>query len=345
MLELQSQVHFEVEREFRAVARGCNQLFDQLRNLVGQLGKEITRARAKAQVQKMRELTDLGRAHANMIRASAVSSADIGALVSGWAAVGEQVGRTAQDMLPAGDNVLSTEASRILNEIVKLVNESIPEKQREIDASQKRTSALTTALREKIGSVENHLQGASQAAVVADNRLSKPAEVITARATAYDLTGRAVKDLTGLRSIVAPNCTSKCSEALSIIDDLVLLLEGTQQWIKEPEKVMAFNASRGESGIAGQALARQNQTHYAHPVVAGGLNNVLDRHCPPGSSLRVAFCTTCVLLPVKAWAWWRSPSSDQLVNALESGVRRANRTLSCAEARRLAEDIVNSRLI
>ncbi|HEX8139822.1 MAG TPA: hypothetical protein VF544_19845 [Pyrinomonadaceae bacterium] len=344
MLEIQSHVSFEVQSDFRSVTRGCNELFDQLKNLVGQLEKEITRTRARAQVEQMRELTEVGRAHARLI-ASSVPTVEINALVTGWALVGEQVGRTAQNLLPAGENVLSTDASRILNEIVKLVHQSIPEQQALIIETQKRTSALVNALRERIGSVEDYLQEASQAAVVADNHLSKHAEAVKARATAADLTARAITDLQALKTIVTQNCTGKCDETLAAIDDLNLLLEGTKQWIKEPDKVLAFNAATGAGELAGKALARQGRPSYAHPLLVERLDSVLARHCPPGSSLQTALCTTLVLLPVKGWAWWSRPARDQLVYAVERGLVRARRTLACEGERPLAEDIVSAGLV
>lgn len=344
MLEIQSHVSFEIQNDYWTVTRGCSELFDQLKGLVGQLEKEITRSRMKAQVEQMRELTEIGRAHAKLIRAS-VSSAELNGLVTGWALVGEQVGRTAQNLLPAGQNVLSPDASRILNEIVKLVNEAIPEQQSKIAQTQERTSALTTALRGKIGNVENYLREASRFAVVAENRFSKPDEATKARATAAELVGKAIAELGELKTIVTQNCAGKCGEGLVAIDDLSRLLEGTQQWIKEPEKVLAFNASRDESNVAMNALARRERLSYAHPVIADRLDNVLARRCPPGSSLQTALCTTLVLLPVKGWAWWVRPSRDQLVYAVERGLIRASRTLSCGQERPLAEDIVNSGLV
>lgn len=285
----------------------------------------------------MRDLTDIGRTQANMLNAHA-SSTDTRALVKSLTLVSEQVGQTAQDLLPAGQNQLSAEASRILNKIVRLVKESIPRQQALISETQKSTNELLNVLRNNIKSIEGHLDAAREAAVVADNPLSKPGAIEKAREMAVGETTEAIKELSELKSTAIKRCGDKCSEATQIIDDLVMTLEGIREWIKAPEKVLAFIEDRDP---ARDATASLRQTHYAHPLAPETIGNIFARHCPPGSSWQVAKCQTAVIAVFKGWKVYRyfsTPSQAEKINYVETRVK----SLFSCNARAMAEDIVRS---
>lgn len=337
MSDIQAGIHLEVIGEWVERTKACNRLFDELRTLVEQLETAVHQPEMRTQVKQMRDLTEIGRTQAKMMNAHATST-DTRALVKSITLVSQQVGETAQDLLPTGKNELGAEASRILNQIVKLVKESIPRQQAQITETQRSTNELLNALRKNIKSVEGHLDAAREAAVVADNPLKSPREIKDARVTAAGETDKAITELGELKATAIQQCGGKCSDATQNIDDLVMFLEGIREWIKAPDKVLAFNSNMDP---AGNATASLRQTRYAHPVRPETLGNIFSRHCPPGSQWQVASCTTFVLAPLKGWAWFRRPSQAQKINAVESGVRKL---FSCS-ARALAEDIVNSSLL
>jgi hypothetical protein len=342
--EVQSNIHLAVISELRSRTIECNHLFGRLRELVDRLEKAVSRSPARAQVVQMRELTEMARAHANLITKASTSTRERRVLTTSMSYVSQQVGKTAQDLLPTGQNVLSAEASGILNEIVKLVNESIPQQQALITKSQDSTNALVDTLQKKVKSVDSHLEEATSYAVKADYKLTPQPEMIKARALAADRTGKAVLELTELKTTAQQKCGDKCDKAVELIDDLINILSGIEEWIKDPARVLAFNASQS---VSGKTTASLRQTSYAHAAVAESVGSVLGRHCKPGSPIQTLSCITYIIAPAKGWKWkekamFRSTTREKLISVVERNIVQG---YSCSSARQLAEDLVNAGLV
>jgi hypothetical protein len=339
LFNIQSENYHELIGELSEASRACTSLFNDLSRLVDALEKEVARAQ-KAQVQQLRDLTEIGRAHASLIRnPDGVQTSP--ALLTGLSLVSAQVGKTAQDLLPPGENTLSAEASRILNEIVRLVHESVP-KQAHLKEVQQDVREKDELIRRETRRIEDVLRSARESAVVADNPLTSRGQVLAARGQAVSKITEALDSLQTLKTRI-----NQSKEALESLDLLVLLLEGTRQWIKEPEKIAAFRpgSSQDLSGSA-QADGSQQSNHARRAGMAASLDRILAHHCPPGSSWQVAGCAT-LLGVINGLNYFRRPSTEQRISAIERSLTRLSMISSCRaseEAHNLAVDIVNAGL-
>src|SRR6185295_6608707 len=106
-----------VEAAFR-----CRTDFEELNKLVKDLESELKQSRGSTPARQLRELAEASLASARVVTASMThpNKAAYGTL-SPLIAVAEHIEKSAQDLLPDKENVLSRKASQIVNSIVKKI--------------------------------------------------------------------------------------------------------------------------------------------------------------------------------------------------------------------------------
>ncbi|MET0623541.1 MAG: hypothetical protein ABW250_11220 [Pyrinomonadaceae bacterium] len=334
---IQAELVYQTYKESSEALRRCNDIFDDIAKEVGELEKAIRRQpprpRVRAEVRHMSELTDAGRAQVGMIKAVAGGPRDSRASVAPIIFVAAEVGRKAEELLPPGENRLGDEATRHLNNIVKIVRASIPVND---DLKTKQASADERAshIRAELNGIIGLLSAASGDVDAAEKPGSGGNS--QSRSKAAEKAQAAADKLGALKKYVqGRELTPESSET---IDSLIMLIGGTSYWISQPEQVISPTVSKAEPGFRFEHAAYARAAAAPMPLLLQSVETILGEHCSRDSLGQVTILVQSILLPTRGWkaarlaaarlALSNPPTPNEVREAVELALRRCARLVN-----------------
>jgi hypothetical protein len=274
------------------VAIDCQNQFHSLCESVGQLEVELRRTRPTSsdnQVQQMRALAEIGCATASQLVNTALPQ-NPAALAQSLETINRQIALAAEQLLPNGETVLSAEATRLLRLILTQVHQSA--------AIQRNINTARTSMQEEKDLIVNGVQliqrlifDASSKILIADDETSRGGQ--KARQDAVTLLGDAqtkVKEF--IAKLEARDLYAKSPSA----EVLLIVLEGTKQWVSEPASVGAASASYRTSDQVRFLTISDVEPRAALPVLGLDPREVtrLLRYCPPDGVIHLGQVLTAM---------------------------------------------------
>lgn len=233
ILELESSLIFKIFRETNESLLECNKLLRQLSGLVKELENEISksgRAEVIDPVRRMRQLAEAGVRNGHAVKASAIADQSVYSLQFDY--IADRVGQDAKELLPGGKNILSPNATRILNRILDLIKRSEPLREK-LDEKQTQADKRAKEIRERLRASRDLMSNAGK---LVDSAETQPRDKVPAlRSDASANVTTAIENLEWIKTNTVGKELPLDGEVL--IDALVTLLEGIVYWMRNPEKV------------------------------------------------------------------------------------------------------------
>lgn len=313
MYELRSAVYKQSFKTVSAEAETTIDYFAQLCDKVTALKAALVAERkGSAKYEHMKALADIGCAGAGQIK----GLSDVGATqaqLSQLNVVSEQIRQLAYELLPEGQGVtLSVEATRILREIILIVDQQTGEKRRRLQAALERTRTATNEFEE---AAETILARISEA-------IRKLYEPDSAEATA-ELVGKAGVEL---EKLLARLRAASMQSEVKRTELLIALVEGTRQWIAGKR---AERAAVEGSSVFRRAVYRAEPAAPIPIVAAAELSALIYNFYPPESGYKSFKCSLILTqLRFRAWTKSQGVTRDWAVEMIRRGLDDKNVTCS-----------------
>jgi hypothetical protein len=306
---LRADLVFRIFRQTNEAFRECNVLLKKLTALVKDLEREILRsgrAELTNPVRQMRYLAEAGVRHGHAIKASTLGSVghSLYGLQLGY--IVDTVGQDAKGLLPEGKNVLSRNATRILNEIVDLTKSSEPLREN-LDKEQANANKRADEIQDKLRSAED-LMG-SAGSLVDSMGTQTGTQVAGVRSNASDSVTKAIENINWVKTnTIRKELTLEGEE---LIDAFVTLLEGIVYWINNPEKVVVRGSASAQiekrSALIKVSFASEASASTGAPDDAW--ESVLSRLCKRESLQQNAIIITGLIAALTAWRLGREAAA------------------------------------
>ena len=294
--QLINRVHGELDR---AVAKPYEQGYQESENMFDRLLKEIRilegelrQSKMRAQARQMRNLAELGRSNAQILRTS--TSSKTRGLISGDAldVVGEQVCNVAKELLPAAQVTLSPAATEALRRILCIIHERQTRRETEKLPKDGLTTELNYIQREILAAGDALFAGAEVAAK-ADFRGQNPAAL---RIKAQEQVGKAISILQSLKAKYQEQLRKLFSiesqrGSLSI-DMLIDILTGARKWVGDPSLLPVTAQGYGSEGGAFRTIA--NWSGSSPDSLWSSIGGALSNSCEADTWLRRAWCLSLI---------------------------------------------------
>lgn len=337
LFRIQSDSFTLLGRRIEAVAVDCQEQFKKLCESVNQLAAELRKSgstNSDIQVQQMKALAEIGCSSATQLVNSPSPQGSLAAVLRSLETINKEIGLAAQQLLPEGETVLSPEATRVLRVIVTQVHQSAAI-QRSIDDARKATRESRDLIVQSIQSIQRLLFDAGSEILVADEGNSVDGQ--NARSRAARLLGEARQKLKGfIDNLKARQLYSDKSPG----DSLLLVLDGTKQWVSDPASVGASPAiSYKNDEMRFLTIRDVTQPHSGAPFISfnpAEVAELLRNFCPPDGAVHVSQVITA-MTSVVGWTvamrvlialGVRGPlTAEEVLNAVRLGLNALR--LSC----------------
>jgi hypothetical protein len=279
LLRIQSESFNLLNKKILLVAVDCHNQFKKLCESVEQLEVELVKGgktKSEVQTQQMRVLAEIGCSSAAQL-ANATSPQDSASLLRSLEAINKQIALAAEQLLPEGDIVLTIEATRHLRLIIAQTHQSAAI-QRNIQGARMGTQESRDLIIQGTQEVQRLMFDAGGKILIADDGTSQ--ENQKAREDAIKLLGDAQDRLN--RFVTDLKTRELYSEA-SPTELLLVVLEGTKQWVKDPASVGASSAASQTNDRVRFTLISDLEARATAPIFRLDPQAVtgLLRHCPP----------------------------------------------------------------
>lgn len=291
-LRIQSDSFNILNRKILTVAIDCQNQFHSLCESVEQLEVELRRTRPTSndsQVQKMRALAEIGCATASQLVNTTLPQ-NSAALAQFLETINRQIALAAEQLLPNGETLLTAEATRLLRLILTQVHQSAAI-QRNIDRARTSMQEERDLIVNGVQLVQRLILDASSKILIADDETSRGSQ--KARQDAVKLLGDAqIK----LKEFIAKlKARELYAESLSV-EVLLIVLEGTKQWVSEPASVGATNASYRDGDQVRFMTISDIEPRAELPILGLDPREVtrLLRYCPPDGIIHLSQVLTAM---------------------------------------------------
>jgi len=280
LFRIQSDSFGKLNDKIELVAADCEQRYKSLCQLVEQLETELRKTNRAGQVQQMKVLTEIGCASAGQLVTSTSSQGEQAGLKA-LDTINREIVRAVEELLPEGETVLGTEATRVLRAILTEVHKSTASQQR-MDDNQLARRESKDLITKGIQKVQGLIFSASSQILHADDGSSGSQN---ARARAVELLGQTRDQLEQLiNDLKARQLYSEGSPG----ELLLALLDGTKQWVSNPASVGASPTSaymRDEPRFI--TVKEFSPSAATVPFIGFSVNRVSDllRECCPPDGL------------------------------------------------------------
>ncbi len=344
LFRIQSDSFNLLPGELERVAVDCRDQFKKLCESVAQLEVELRKVNGSKRdpgVEQMKVLAELGCSSAtNLVNSP---SQDPVASLKTLEGINKAISLATQHLLPEGETVLNAEATRLLRVILAQVHESAAI-QRSIDTARKTTKEAREIITQGTLVVRRLMFEAGNEILIADDGNSTESK--KARQQAVKLLGQAHEKLTTLIGVLkARQLYSDASPG----DLLLLVLEGTKQWVDDPASVNASaSLDQDTNEVRFQKIGVVETNRTAAPVIGFDPRQVaglLKSFCPPDGAMHLSQVLTS-MNAVKGWKvamlikhklGWRGPvTSDEVLGAVKSTLYFLR--LSCRPHRNVVPD-------
>lgn len=315
-----------VTKKIERVAVDCQDQFKKICASVEQLESQLQNNK-NPQVERMKVLAEIGCAGADL--ATTTPPEGTKALLRSLDTVNREIALAAQELLPERETVLTPAATLTLRAIVVQVNESAAIRSRIGDARDS-TRESTDLIVKGVQSIQRLIFEASSQILVADE--GKSTESQAARRRATELLSQ-TRD--SLKQLIDALKTKQLYAEESPGDFLLLVLDGTKQWVQDPASVGAsptISNLRGEVTFVHIVLSAPPPPAMPFSGFDGDeVNRLLRKYCPPDGAIHQAQVITA-MTAVVGWkvakAFFGSPPSySDLLDAVRSALNVLH--LSC----------------
>jgi hypothetical protein len=311
LTELQGAIY---RQTIKTISVGVDRAIDysaQLCDKVGELKAALVAERKGSEYERMKALADIGCVGAGQIKGFS-EAGKVQAQLSSLNVIGEQIRRMAYELLPEGQGVtLSVEATRILREIILIVDQQTVELRRQLLAAQAQSRHVADEFEVATEKIQTLLSAA----------IRKMYEPDSAAATAA-LVAQAGEELRKLRAQLQP--TSMTAE-LKKTDLLIALTGGTRQWVADEH---ATRASVAGPGIFRQAVYSREPPAPVRVASSGELYSLIYNLYPPEGYFKAGKCML-LLTQIKIWRKVEDITRDAAVELVEHALD--NYHLTCSE--------------
>lgn len=336
LLQLQSQSFTLLHKKMEVVAVDCQGQLRKLCESVQKLSDEIAKRGANSSnVDHLKVLAELGCASADQVSMSTSVTTSAAALQT-LESVNKKLLSAAEELLPSGEATLSTEATNILRLIIVQIHQSAAT-QRSITETRAQSREAHELIVNGIQTIQRLMRDAGDRILTADE--GKPEQRAQARQDAITL----LRDArTKLNEFVEKLKMQQLYDPESPANFLALALEGTEQWVRDPESVGAV--SRGASDTDEARMERAIYVVESRPADVRGFQpaqvaGLLHSYCQPDSLLHVGQVMTA-LTPVRGWkilidgasaiGLRGAPTFGEVLSAVSSALRMGR--LVCSES-------------
>ena len=320
LTDVQQQAVDQFAQKVIGELSNCEQVLKKVYDQCLVLEKELERSALKSEARHMRELLEVQRAHARLLRDYVGATSDLQyAGMHSLAFVSERILKSAKDLRPSdGGMILSTEGVAALKEIIRLVKE-YKDSNKKAGMAQEDHQAELTRIHAQIKSIKDWLMNASNLIVQAETSQAQNAATLRRQAR-----GEITKAITELGKL--PPDASPSSDKDQPKEKLALLLSGVGKWIEQQQTgKMARMDSYGPSSTI--RLASFPGSSKSPQV---NVRSLLGEHCPPASILRALHCLS-IVTPV----WLLPISVEDRVNLIEDALNLSR--FQCLENRSIRD--------
>ena len=311
LLELQSSVYRQSAREVNTGIDRTIDYFGQLCDRVSALKSALIAERKGAEYERMKAMADIGCVSAGQIKGFS-DAGKVQAQLSSLNTISEQIRQMAYELLPEGRGVtLSVEATRILREIILIVDQQTVELRRQLLAAQ---TKLRRATDEFDGAVQSAQSRISEA-------IRKIAEPNSANAAAAKVAQAAEE----LKKLSAQLRTASMQPQAERAELLAALMDGARRWVAGEH---TMSAEAGGAGIFRSAVYRGEPAAPIPFVYSGGLYSLLYNFYPPEGSFKAARCAVMLTL-IKLSTVGRSPTREEAERMVRDSL--ATHHITCSE--------------
>lgn len=293
--QLITRVHSELDRAvakpYEEKLKRTESMFNRLLKEIGVLEDELSKSKIRAQARQMRDLAELGRSNAQLLRASTTSKNRL--LLSGdpLGVVAAQVCTLAQELLPTARVTLRGAATEALRNILCIVHEQETQRQAEPLPKEGLIVELNYIQRE-ILAVMDALWAGAEAAAKADFRGQDSAAL---RIRAQDQIGKAISMLQGLKAkydLELRNLASTEPRGSLSIDMLIDILTGAKKWVGDPSLLPVTAQSYRSEGAEFRTIA--NWSEASPESLWSRIGGALSNSCEADTWLRRAWCLSLI---------------------------------------------------
>ncbi|HKO61547.1 MAG TPA: hypothetical protein VJV03_10335 [Pyrinomonadaceae bacterium] len=226
----------------------------------------------------------------------------------------DELSEKAQELLPSGRNVLSAAATELLNEIIKLVRDSAPVREK-LELQQASADLEAKQIRKSFKDAEDHLEKAID---LVDAGFQQPGADDLSSASKH------VTDAVAILETLKTDPSGK--KSAGSFDVVITLLEGVAYWIKNPEQIVIPDVTRSDNNVDFVNAALSRPGHHASVPVPQTLLDALGKFCSRDSLQQFAIATSGLVLPLSAWKgarafFGRPVSPGELISKIENTLR------------------------
>ncbi|HEX8500870.1 MAG TPA: hypothetical protein VF659_09790 [Pyrinomonadaceae bacterium] len=320
MYELQSAIYRQSFKDVSTHVERTIDYFSQLCDKVGALKAALVAERKGSEYERMKALTDIGCVGAGQIKGFS-NAGKVQAQLSSLNAVSEQIRQMAYELLPEGRGVtLSVEATRILREIILLIDQQTVEVRKQLQAALEQSRRAANEYEAATESIQARLSEAIR-------KLYEPDSAAAAAA----LVGKAGDELNKLLAqLQAASMQNEAKKA----ELLIALAEGTRLWVAGKRD---GRAGAADSGVFRPASYRRAAAAPAPVAASGELSSLIYNLYPPEGYFKAGKCAL-LLTQLKVWARVQGVTRDGAVEMVRRGLDNYHITCSDYQGRGCQRD-------
>ena len=293
--QLVTQVHSELDiavaKPYEESYQRSESMFERLLQEIRTLEDELNKSKTRAQARHMRDLVELGRANAQLIRASVKKNRPL-LTADPVAVVSAQVCKVAEELLPAAEVTLSSAATEALKRIICLIHEQETRRQTEKLPRSGLTADINYIQREILAVMDSLWSGA-EAAAKADAP-GQDAEAM--RRIAEEQVGKAISSVQALKAKYGQQLSKLASaepgRGALAIDMFIDILAGAKKWVADPSLLPVTAQAYRREGGAFRTVSWSRSS--ARDSLWSRIGSALSGSCQADTWLRRAWCLSLV---------------------------------------------------
>ena len=306
LIKVQSDAFTEASKGIITASTNCYETLKKIQDQVKVLQTEIQNGHTQTQTQQLRQITEIGKAQAELVKVS-FNSGPSGqlALTSALTMISDHMRSTSQDLLPPGDITLTAKAKEALAELFRLVRD-FGQVSEETRRAQVEYQHRLDAIRTNISAIRDALFAASAKVSEAEAAVA-PNAAQAARDSAASSIDEAICILEVVRS--SPGTVAQCNplppsattsafqpSAATPTDLMIAVLQGTKRMIQNPQLLSLIIG--GADNRTGFVPAVFNSAATPAASIYSRVRAAINNTCPQGTWLRTLWCIDLILGPL-----------------------------------------------
>ena len=260
---LQSELYKKAYEKIEGDLANCNDQFVKICQKVQQLKAEIIKTRPSDQIERLHAMTEFSCLKVQQLQTSLTLPAakkSSQTVSKELKTVTDQIRKMAEELLPEGGTTLTAEATRILRELIVMIETAI-EMQSRIDTVRVQYKTEVKAAIDMIQNIRTALDSARR-------------KMFDANAT-KSVVDFMVEAVEGLKKLSTSLETLKYEDDLRTANVLILLVEGTKEWVKDPNLITSKSRNYDYDRVTYDSVSYSNSNRSISLAARGEIYDLL----------------------------------------------------------------------